>query len=413
MKKNVPMINKNHQSETRIQMKFTSGSQYIDTLSSCVMNQRADGSIYFACNKYQSFRLLSYNWAGPAINDVNSTNFSEVNTKKRKTGLAGFIESLFSSTTISTSKQQEIPTPASIKLQDIKSNQTFILTFNCTTELDSQLKKLTIYDNKKRKVLPEQIKHNSNTSGTNTPQFCSQCGFKLHIDDVFCANCGQKVRQNETINSITEIKTHENDESHIIFPEWYISISFGASTSKNYDKAVFLAKAAPQYFEQKNNGVLLHQAVYSSKPSEYLAFIKLYELISNWKSTSVIINGSLIDRKIIGNLNYCYGDKCRSGNPDFCKGASYMTENPFGCHRLQISACNNPWWSFYNRVGNKWVLNKAAMKERIDSFADIYYLCPVFDYDNIIEKLNQLPDTLSNIQMQRLQQENFGLTIEL
>lgn len=94
-----------------------------------------------------------------------------------------------------------------------------------------------------------------------------------------------------------------------------------------------------------------------------------------------MINGKLIDRKVIGKINYCYGDKCRIGNADFCYGASYMTDNPFGCHRIQVSEMNHPWWSFYYQRGNKWHLDKDGLKQRIDSYARIYYLCPCFDYN--------------------------------
>lgn len=188
----------------------------------------------------------------------------------------------------------------------------------------------------------------------------------------------------------------------ILFPDWYISISFGKSSSVNYSKAVALAKSAPQYHEQEDDGKILHQAIYSSKAADYLSFIMLYETVKEWKSSFVIINGQLIDRKIIGQLNYCYGDKCRSGNPNFCYGASYMTDNPFGCHRLQISACNNPWWSFYTYSGNMWILDKNAMIQRINSYAAIYSICPAFDYNNIIDRLNQLPSSLSDTQYKKL-----------
>ena len=188
----------------------------------------------------------------------------------------------------------------------------------------------------------------------------------------------------------------------INFPDWYVSLSFEKSSSSNYLKAVSLAKSAPQYLEQTNNGKILHQAVYSSKPNEYLAFIMLYELVKMWKSAFVIINGRLIDRKIIGQLNYCYGDKCRSGNLKFCYGASYMTDNPFGCHRLQISTCNNPWWSYYQKRNGMWILDKESMLQRINSYASIYSICPDFNYDKIMEAFNQLPSKLSNLQYQKV-----------
>lgn len=212
-------------------------------------------------------------------------------------------------------------------------------------------------------------------------------------------------------NALTEntliVNTNTSDNSNdTVLNSWYISVSFGKSTSDNYQKAVILAKSAPHYYEQMDDGKILHQAIYSSQCNEYLNFVLLYELVKNWKSSFVMINGDLIDRKIVGNLNYCYGDRCRSGNPDFCYGASYMTENPFGCHRLQISACNNPWWSYYKHVGNRWVLDKTSMLQRINSYANIYNVCPMFNYEKIISVLNQLPNSLSDKQIQSLQSSN-------
>ena len=198
-------------------------------------------------------------------------------------------------------------------------------------------------------------------------------------------------------------------QSNDVFPDWHISISFGKSTSENYMKAVALAQSAPQYHEQNDNGVILHQAIYSSKPNDFIQYLMLYELVGSWKSSFVIVNGKLIDRKIIGKLNRCYGDKCRIGNNKYCFGASYMTENPFGCHRLQISATNNPWWSFYSRKGNNWVLDKHAMKERIDSYARIYCICPCFNYYQIITVLNALPNSMSNSQYIKFCNSGYGL----
>lgn len=205
------------------------------------------------------------------------------------------------------------------------------------------------------------------------------------------------------------ITVSRQESENMIFPEWYISVSFGKSTSNNYQKAVYLAKSAPQYHEQMDDGKILHQAIYSAKPQEFLAFVMLYELVGSWKSSFVFINGKLIDRKIVGKLNYCYGDRCRSGKVDFCYGASYMTENPFGCHRLQISACNNPWWEYYRKKGSKWILNKEAIKQKIDAAASIYCICPCFNYDNIIKELDKLPSILTDAQFSRLRANGYGL----
>lgn len=194
-----------------------------------------------------------------------------------------------------------------------------------------------------------------------------------------------------------------NDEKYnsmkkkLEFPDWYVSISFGKSVSKNYPQALALAKMAPQYIENEVGGKILHQAVYSDKTDEYLQFIKLYELICQWKSCFVVINGNVVDRKIIGGLNYCYGDKCRSGNPNFCYGASPITDNPFGCHRIQISSYNHPWWSF-NYLDTKGIVHvdKESIFKRIVEYSQPYRLCPSFSLETVKKKLNDLPDTIDS-----------------
>lgn len=183
---------------------------------------------------------------------------------------------------------------------------------------------------------------------------------------------------------------------------WYISLSFGNSTSANFSKALFLAKAANYYLETETDGNKIYQAFYKSDPSEYLKFIQLYELVGNWKSAFVIINGSLVDRKIIGGLNYCYGDRCRSGRKDFCFGASYMTQNPFGCHRLQMSAANNPWWSFSHFDGVNYVIDKTAIRDRAKTFSKAYKLCPCYDEPYVNKVINELPSVLSKSEFQRI-----------
>ncbi|HDK7162141.1 TPA: hypothetical protein PTV34_003508 [Clostridium botulinum] len=207
-----------------------------------------------------------------------------------------------------------------------------------------------------------------------------------------------KKEKQEIIKNVTVVPQNNTlrNQENIKFPDWYVSISFGKSTSKNFPQAVALAKMSPQYIENEIEGKILHQAVYSHNPDEYLQFIKLYELVSKWKSCFVIINGQVIDRKIIGGLNYCYGDKCRSGNPDFCYGASYMTDNPFGCHRIQISRYNNPWWSFgiFDTSGI-WYVDKEALLKRIIQYSQPYKLCPCFSLDKVKEALAKLPDTIN------------------
>lgn len=180
------------------------------------------------------------------------------------------------------------------------------------------------------------------------------------------------------------------------FSSWYISISFGKSTSSNYSKALYLAKKAPIYLEEKQDGAIIHQAVYGKAPTEYLAFVQLYELVSNWKSAFVVINGEFVDRKIVGNINYCYGDKCRSGKNDFCFGASFWTDNPFGCHRAQMHYGNNPWYSFgvLDAYGVFHVDIKKIVEE-LKSRLGLYKHCPALNMDDVVARATNLPKTIN------------------
>ncbi len=184
---------------------------------------------------------------------------------------------------------------------------------------------------------------------------------------------------------------------NVTFPDWYVSVSFGLSTSSSFERALMMAAAAPIFIRGGTEANPIFQAVFSDEPQEYLAFICLYELVGAWKSSTTIINGKIIDRKIIGKLNYCYGDCCRSGNPRFCFGASEFTDNPFGCHRIQISSYNSPWYSFgrmSQNVKNLWIVDKPAIIKHAESYAEIYSLCPKFNWDKIREEISNLPDTI-------------------
>lgn len=216
----------------------------------------------------------------------------------------------------------------------------------------------------------------------------------------------KNVVKKKTLTNDDVVPIEKSLSKEIVYPDWYISISFGKSKSDNFVQALAIAKMAPQFIENNIEGKILYQAIYSDSPSEYLQFIKLYELVSQWKSCFVIINGNLMDRKIIGKLNYCYGDKCRSGNKDFCYGASEMTINPFGCHRLQISSSNNPWWTFSTKTNKGYIIDKKAIHDRIIEKSSPYSSCPNFDINKILSILSSLPNTLSFGEYEKLERDN-------
>lgn len=189
---------------------------------------------------------------------------------------------------------------------------------------------------------------------------------------------------------------------------WEIGISFSKSSSENFQRAIFLAKDANRYVEDDYAGKKIYQAFFSPRVEDYLKFTRLYDLIGQWKSVAVTINGELIDRKIIGGINYCYGDKCRNGREDFCYGASYMTANPFGCHRLQMSACNHPWWSFVAFNGKEYIVDKHAIRERAEQYSTAYRICPSFNYEKIMFIIDTLPNKMTQAEYNSISPNQFG-----
>ena len=117
---------------------------------------------------------------------------------------------------------------------------------------------------------------------------------------------------------------------------------------------------------------------------------------------AIFVNGEMIDKKDIAEIKWCYGDKCTSVKADFCSGASQFTENPFGCHRLQISTDNNPWWNYYIKSGKDYVLAKDDLIERIELTHSTFRHCPAFNIERIINVANALPLNMTSKEYEKL-----------
>ncbi|MFC4661693.1 tetratricopeptide repeat protein [Oceanobacillus aidingensis] len=195
-------------------------------------------------------------------------------------------------------------------------------------------------------------------------------------------------KQAELESASTNIvsKQHMNNQKGFM-------ITFSKSTSKNFERALSLAQQADQFEISTHKNQEIYQALFHH--DNYLNFITLYELIGNWKSTFVFKDGEMMDRKVLGQINYCYGDKIRTGSDSFCYGASMFTENPFGCHRLMIHSGQRPWYEWKRGEDNKYVyIDKESMRKQIDERAKIYHHCPAFDYKKIMAVLNDLPNKI-------------------
>lgn len=191
--------------------------------------------------------------------------------------------------------------------------------------------------------------------------------------------------QPESSQSLSNLQTSSS---------WEVSLSFGVSRSPAFQQALYLWEHAPRhvYLEEPTP---VYQCFFSADPDEFLAYLQLYDIIKGWKTTSILVNGQFVDKKIMSHINYCYGDKCRYRKEGFCFGASDYSENPFGCHRLQIESYRNPWYSYGHKNGKNFFIDKCQLRKVIEENSVVYRLCPAFDLDEILHRLDDLPSHLS------------------
>lgn len=115
-----------------------------------------------------------------------------------------------------------------------------------------------------------------------------------------------------------------------------------------------------------------------------------------------MVNGKFVDKRTISKINRCYGDKCRCCKKNFCFGASEYSNNPFGCHRLQIEATRRPWYSFGHQEGHLFIIDKQSLKDTILENSIEYQICPSFDLKSILEHLDNLPNVLTLNQIEKM-----------
>lgn len=90
--------------------------------------------------------------------------------------------------------------------------------------------------------------------------------------------------------------------------DWNLMVSFGPSTSVNYRRAITLAQMSSEYVESLDeNNKPVHQAFYTGSHNDFLNYLQLYEVVKDWKSTHLFINGNLVDKKAMSTINYCDG----------------------------------------------------------------------------------------------------------
>lgn len=154
-----------HENEIRYDLHLITGQEHINNSQYPTMWSTTDGYIYFEENKNQLYTLVDIAWNGPRYT-TTTTSHTEGRDKgkvKRKGRFLGAVvgtiiapgigtaigaahgtgnkksKKNIVSDTLSTEHQSEVPTPCSIKLKDIESNQCITLNLQCLSALANRL----------------------------------------------------------------------------------------------------------------------------------------------------------------------------------------------------------------------------------------------------------------------------------
>lgn len=71
-----------------------------------------------------------------------------------------------------------------------------------------------------------------------------------------------------------------------------------------------------------------------------------------------------------------------------------MTRNPFGCHRAQMHAYNDPWWSFTEPENGHFRVHKKKIAEELLRRLVNYRFCPALDIRNVLQNVADLPNRI-------------------
>ncbi len=216
---------------------------------------------------------------------------------------------------------------------------------------------------------------------------CDKCSAGINEGSKFCPQCGDPVTEEDRVT----IPVTEGQVANV-------EISFGYSSSPNFNKAIEICQNLPSYTA---TGEGKHAQYKVSLPiTEVELVITVFELVGSWKSSQMLINGHAATKK---DLTYygvgCYRNRQKAYKPDqYCFGEREYDANIWGCKRLGMPI--NEWgggWLDYGKFDRSgvWHFDKNRIKHELELSLKENELCPVLDRKRALETLDNLPDSIN------------------
>lgn len=214
---------------------------------------------------------------------------------------------------------------------------------------------------------------------------CDKCGGAITEGSTFCPHCADPVT------------TSDKPESALAGSATAIvNISFGYSSSPNYNTAVDLCTKLPSYTASGEDKEIRHSIALAITEIELL--IKLYELVGGWKTSSMLINGQAATKSaLVYHGAGCFRSRQKAYNRQMhCFGEQESDFNIWGCKRLNMPFMWGKWLTYgqMNRQG-VWFFDKDRIIHDIELAVHENGLCPVLDRSRILDTLDKIPDSVS------------------
>ncbi|WP_028765660.1 zinc ribbon domain-containing protein [Shewanella fidelis] len=216
---------------------------------------------------------------------------------------------------------------------------------------------------------------------------CDKCSAGINEGSKFCPQCGDPVTEADRVT----IPVVDGKVANV-------EISFGNSSSQNFNKAIEICQNIPSYVVSGEGK--LSQYKISLPITEVELIIKVFELVGSWKSSQMLINGHSATKK---DLTYygvgCYRNRQKAYKPEqYCFGEREYDANIWGCKRLGMPVYE--WgggWLEFGKFDNSgvWHFDKNRIKHELEIALKENELCPALDRNSVLETLDKLPNSVN------------------
>lgn len=214
---------------------------------------------------------------------------------------------------------------------------------------------------------------------------CNKCETRIPQSANFCPSCGDPVTE-------ADIATKAEKDDHVPI----ITISFGYSSSVNYETAVEIAKNVPSFTTDGEGKNASHELKLETYDVELA--IKIWEIVGGWKSSNMDIDGEQVSKKdlVYGGLG-CFQNQQDSPRPDqYCYGLREYEFNIWGCQRLGMPLLGWASWLEHGEFDEKgiWHFDKKKIRRELEIKINENKYCPLLNPKEVFETLDRIPDTI-------------------